>query len=59
MTEPQQPAPSGSRWHFIAIVLVTIVVMVLGVLVVEAPRQMGVPDFSVTPVASPATTTAP
>lgn len=61
MTEPQQTAPSGSRWHFVAIVVVTVVVMVLGVLVVVAPERMRVPDFTitVTPVASPVATFTP
>jgi hypothetical protein len=45
--------PGSGRWHFIGILLVTVVVMVLGVAVVVAPDRMGVPDFSATPVATP------
>ena len=53
-----QPAvqPGSGKWHFIGILLVTIIVMVLGVAVVVAPDRMGVPDFSATPVATPAAT---
>jgi len=53
-----QPAirPGSGRWHFIGILLVTIIVMVLGVAVVVAPDRMGVPDFSATPVATPVAT---
>jgi hypothetical protein len=42
-----------------AIVLVTALVMVLGVLVVYAPDRMGVPDFTPTQVATPAATPFP
>ena len=36
-----------------AIVLVTLIVMLLGILVVVAPEQMGVPQPAATPIASP------
>lgn len=50
-----QPAvrPGSGRWHFIGIVLVTIIVMVLGIAVVVAPDRMGVPEMPATPVATP------
>lgn len=53
-----QPAvrPGSGKWHFVGILLVTILVMVLGVAVVVAPDRMGVPDFSATPVATPVQT---
>ena len=40
--------------QLLAIVLVTLLVMVLGVLVVVAPDRMGVPRPLATPVATPA-----
>ena len=48
--------PGSGKWHFIGILLVTVIVMVLGVAVVVAPDRMGVPDFSATPVATPVAT---
>lgn len=53
-----QPAitPGSGKWHFLGIVLVTIVVMVLGVAVVVAPDRMGVPQMPATPVATPVAT---
>jgi hypothetical protein len=42
-----------SRAQLLAIVLVTVVVMILGVLVVVAPDRFGVPRPVTTPVASP------
>lgn len=53
-----QPAvqPGSGRWHFIGIVLVTVIVMVLGVAVVVAPDRMGVPEMPATPVATPVAT---
>jgi hypothetical protein len=44
---------SGSRIQLLAVVAVTILVMVLGVLVVVAPDQMGVPRPTASPAASP------
>ncbi len=55
-----QPARSGSgQLHFLAIVFVTVLVMVLGVLVVVAPDRMGVPHVTPIPVATPLATPAP
>jgi hypothetical protein len=48
--------PGTGRWHFIGIVLVTVIVMVLGVAVVVAPDRMGVPQMPATPVATPVAT---
>ena len=53
MTESRQEVDRGSRIQLLAIVLVTVLVMVLGVLVVAAPERMGVPRPLATPVASP------
>ena len=53
MSDPRQPMDSGSRYQLLAVVAVTILVMVLGVLVVVAPEQMGVPQSPATPAASP------
>ena len=54
MNRPRQDSERGSRIQLVAIVLVTLLVMVLGVLVVVAPDRMGVPQ----PIATPATPTA-
>ena len=54
MTESRQEVDRGSRVQLLAIVLVTLLVMVLGVLVVAAPERMGVPQPVATPVATPA-----
>ena len=54
MSEPAVQSGSG-RWHFIGILLVTVIVMVLGVAVVVAPDRMGVPQMPGTPVAPIAT----
>jgi hypothetical protein len=43
----------SGQLHFLAILIVTVVVMVLGVLVVAFPRQMGVPQLPATPIATP------
>jgi hypothetical protein len=43
----------SGQLHFLAILIVTVVVMVLGVLVVAFPRQMGVPQMPATPIATP------
>ena len=53
MMEPREETDRGSRLQLLAIVLVTLLVMVLGVLVV-APDRMGVPQRVATPVATPA-----
>jgi hypothetical protein len=54
MNLPRQESDRGSRIQLLAIVLVTLIVMVLGVLVVVAPDRMGVPRPLATPVATPA-----
>ena len=54
MTESGQDVGRGSRIQLLAIVLVTLLVMVLGVLVVIAPDRMGVPQPLATPVTTPA-----
>ena len=54
MSEPRHSADRGSRIQLVAIILVTLLVMVLGVLVVVAPERMGVPQPLATPVATPA-----
>ncbi len=55
MSQPTAQPGSG-RWHFIGILLVTIIVMVLGVAVVVAPDRMGVPQMPATPIATPIAT---
>ena len=59
MSSRQPNAPGSGRWHLVAIVIVTVITMVLGVLVVYAPERMGVPDFTPTQVATPAATPIP
>jgi hypothetical protein len=54
MKETGQEVDRGSRIQLLAIVLVTLLVMVLGVLVVAAPERMGVPQRVATPMATPA-----
>jgi hypothetical protein len=54
MNRPRQESDRGSRIQLVAIILVTLLVMVLGVLVVVAPDRMGVPQPLATPVAEPA-----
>jgi archaellum biogenesis protein FlaJ (TadC family) len=54
MSQPRQETDRGSRIQLLAIVLVTLLVMVLGILVVVAPDRMGVPQ----PIATPATPAA-
>lgn len=56
MNHPRQDSNRGSRMQLLAIVLVTLLVMVLGVLVVVAPDRMGVPQPIVTPAATPSAT---
>jgi len=53
---PRQDSDRGSRIQLLAIVLVTLLVMVLGVLVVVAPDRMGVPQAVTTPAATPSAT---
>ncbi|MGH2617005.1 MAG: hypothetical protein ACRDJC_17360 [Thermomicrobiales bacterium] len=45
--------------QFWAILLVTVLVMVLGVLVVLSPDRMGVPRPPATPAGTPVATTSP
>ncbi len=54
MSEPRLDADRGSRLQLVAIILVTLLVMVLGVLVVVAPERMGVPQPLASPIATPA-----
>jgi predicted cobalt transporter CbtA len=54
MNRPRQETDRGSRIQLLAIVLVTLLVMILGVLVVVAPDRMGVPQPIATPAATPA-----
>lgn len=56
MNAPGHDSDRGSRIQLLAIVLVTVLVMVLGVLVVIAPDRMGVPQPLDTPAATPAAT---
>ena len=56
MSRPRQEPDRGSRVQLLAIVLVTLLVMVLGILVVIAPDRMGVPQPIVTPAATPSAT---
>jgi hypothetical protein len=51
MTTPRRSMDRGSRAQLVAVLLVTALVMLLGILVVVAPDRMGVPR----PVATPAT----
>jgi uncharacterized membrane-anchored protein len=55
MNHPRQESDRSSRIQLLAIVLVTLLVMVLGVLVVVAPDRMGVPQ-AITPAATPFST---
>lgn len=45
--------PGSGKWHFIGILVVTVIVMVLGIAVVVAPDRMGVPEIPATPIATP------
>ena len=56
MTDGQPGQTSSGRLHFLAIVIVTLIVMILGVLVVVAPDRMGVPQMTPTPIATPIAT---
>jgi hypothetical protein len=59
MMEPAPRTDRGSRIHLWAIVVVTLLTMILGVLVVAAPERMGVPRPPATGVATPAATVSP
>ena len=59
MTEPPRAPDSGSRIQLWAILLVTLLVMVLGVMVVVAPERMGVPRPVASPAATPIATVLP
>ena len=59
MSEQAARNESSGRIHFIAIIVVTVLVMVLGILVVAFPRQMGVPQAPATPAATATATAAP
>lgn len=59
MTSSATPRRADDRIHLIAIVAVTLLVMVLGILVVAFPTQMGVPQEAATPVATVTVTPAP
>jgi hypothetical protein len=59
VTEPTPRTDRGSRIQLWAIILVTLVTMVLGVLVVVAPERMGVPEPPATSVATPVATVLP
>ena len=50
---------TSGRYHFLGVVLVTLLVMILGILVVAMPERMGVPQATATPAASPTVTLAP
>ena len=47
---PQSARKDRSQIHFWAILAVTLLVMLLGILVVAFPEQMGVPRAPATPV---------
>jgi hypothetical protein len=59
VTTGQRDTSDGSRVQLVAIVLVTLLVMVLGVLVVVAPERMGVPRPQASPVVTPVATASP
>lgn len=59
MTDPRRGTDAGSRVQLWAILLVTLLVMVLGVLVVVAPERMGVPQPAASPAATPVATESP
>ena len=59
MTDAPTGTSPGSRGQLLAIVLVTLLVMVLGILVVVAPERMGVPRPAATPAATPVITVSP
>jgi hypothetical protein len=59
MTRPLRGADRGSSAQLWAILLVTALVMVLGVLVVVTPDRMGVPRPVATTSATPSATVSP
>lgn len=59
MSDRATPRRTADRIQLIAIIVVTLLVMVLGVLVVAFPRQMGVPQQVATPVTTTTATPAP
>ena len=59
MSDAPARTDRGSRIQLWAIILVTVLTMILGVLVVVAPDRMGVPRPPATPVASPEATVSP
>ena len=59
MSDSRHYADRGSRAQLWAILLVTALVMLLGILVVVAPDRMGVPRPVATAVATPAAAPAP
>ena len=59
MIEPRPRTDRGSRIQLWAIIVVTVLTLVLGVLVVVAPDRMGVPRPPATGVATPAATVSP
>ena len=58
MSEERASSGSGRR-HFQAVVVITVIVMVLGILVVAAPERMGVPQTPTPALATPGTGTPP
>jgi uncharacterized membrane-anchored protein len=59
MSERRYYADRASRIQLWAILLVTALVMLLGILVVVAPDRMGVPRPVATAVATPSATKSP
>jgi hypothetical protein len=59
VTTGPRDTSDGSRVQLVAIVLVTLLVMVLGVLVVVAPERMGVPRPPASPAVTPVATVSP
>ena len=59
MSDTPPGTDRGSRIQLWAIVLVTVLVMVRGVLVVVAPERMGVPRPAATPSGTPVATVSP
>jgi hypothetical protein len=52
------PMDRGSKIQMIAVIAITLLVMVLGVLVVAFPHQFGLPGLDATPAAGVATPAA-
>ena len=59
MIGPRTTTDDGSQIHFWAIVVVTLLVMLLGILVVLYPERMGITGPPATPATQPAAPTAP